>query len=627
MKKRIEITATNTTPAAATTAADSLSVAEEKVSKPGQYTGYSQVLYDGYELTSQYVPVRDGTKIAVDVIRPTLNGEIVEEKLPVIWMHMTYNRRVFEGGLTGETYPGAAMALVKYGYVVAIADMRGSYASYGWAVTPRREEWQPEAYWDAYDITEWLAAQPWSDGNIGMWGCSATGHSQWQATATQPPHLKAIMPLCAPSEYYEINGVAAAAPQDPPDYPASVPPRQDESAARVDEDVTGEMLDKARDEHRWNLEPGIMPFRDSTSPWLEKLIDRTGVQIHLLVNTFSHFSQIQESGIPFYQSANWGEDYRVKSGVIIKLNSLSNPSKTLLAPGKHCTYSSDYETKPANTFNINTEGLRWFDYWLKGVENGIMDEPPIYYYVNNAPSEDNAWRFADQWPLPNAKNINYYFGTPNASDNFHSGVNKGTLSTTSPTSVDTKDQYTVDYTVMPANRDQKGMSYTTEALVSDTEVTGNPVVHLWVSSTATDNDFLAFLYDVDENGIATQIPGTDDGQIRASFRTLNDPPFNNSGLPYHRCFAEDYKPLTPGKPVEMVFDMAPLAYNFRAGHRIRLVISCVAIPRKNAPAITPVLDPAPVVSFFRDAARCSYLSLPVIPPSVSVESMDCRSDE
>ena len=623
MKKRIEEPAATTAPAAATASAPSASVAEDKISKPGQYSGYSQVLYDGYKLTSQYVTVRDGTKLAVDIIRPTLKGEVVEEKLPVVWMHMTYNRRVTEGGLTGENYPGAAMALVKYGYVVAIVDMRGNYASYGWAITPKREEWQPEAYWDAYDITEWLAAQPWSDGKIGMWGCSATGHSQWQAVATQPPHLKAIMPLSAPSEYYDINGVTATTPQDPPAYPASEPPAQDAAAVAVDEDTTGEMLNAARDQHRWNLEFGVTPFRDSTSTWLKDLIGRADVAIHLLVNTFAHFLQIQASGIPFYQSSNWGEDYRVKSGVIIKLNSLSNPSKTILGSGNHCNWCTDYNPQPLNDFNITTEELRWFDYWLKGVQNGIMDEPPIYYYLNNAPAKDKAWRFAYQWPLPNAKSVKYYFGAPSPSDNFHSGVNKGTLSTMAPTVADAKDQYTVDYTVTAANRDQKGMTYTTDALTADTNVTGNPVVHLWISSTATDNDFLAFIYDVDENGNATQIPGTEDGQIRASLRALNDPPFNNSGLPYHRCFAEDYKPLTPGEPVELVFDMATLSYNFKAGHRIRLVISCVAIPRRNAPAITPVLDPAPVVSFYRDATRSSYITLPVNAPiEATVDKME-----
>ena len=85
--------------------------AEDKVSKPGEYSGYSQVLYDGYELTSRYVAVRDGAKLAVDIIRPTLNGEVVEEKLPVVWMNTGYNRRVTRDGLTGENYAGAAMAL------------------------------------------------------------------------------------------------------------------------------------------------------------------------------------------------------------------------------------------------------------------------------------------------------------------------------------------------------------------------------------------------------------------------------------------------------------------------------------------------------------------------------------
>jgi putative CocE/NonD family hydrolase len=587
-------------------------LSENKISKPGQYSGFSKILYDGYKLTSQYVTVRDGTQIAVDIIRPTLNGKIVEEKLPVVWMHMTYNRRFSEGGLTGENYPGAAMALIKYGYVVAVADMRGSYASFGWAITPKREEWQLEAYWDAYDITEWLAARPWSDGNVGMWGCSATGHSQWQAAATQPPHLKAIMPLSAPSEYYDINGVTAVKGPNPPVYPAAKYPAQDMDAVAVDEDTTGEMLNAARDQHRWNLEFGVTPFRDSTSTWLKELIGRD-VQIHLLVNTFTHFSEIQAAGIPFYQSSNWGEDYRVKSGVIIKLNSLSNPSKTILGGGNHCNWCSDFYSHPLNDFNITTEELRWFDYWLKGVQNGIMDEPPIYYYLNHAPAKDKAWRFAWQWPLPQAKSINFYLGVPSV-DAMHSGVNKGTLTTTAPTVADAQDQYTVDYSVTADNRDQRGMTFTTDALTADTNVIGNPIVHLWISSTATDNDFLAFLYDVDENGNATQIPGTDDGQLRASLRVLNDSPFNISGLPYHRCFAEDYKPLTPGEPVELIFDLATLAYNFQTGHRIRLVISCVAIPRRNSPPITPVFDPAPVVTFYRDATHSSYIALPIVAP-------------
>jgi putative CocE/NonD family hydrolase len=88
--------------------------------------------------------------------------------------------------------PARLCLLVRYGYVVAVADMRGTGASFGRALHSNRTEWAPWARSDAYDITEWLARQPWSDAKVGMWGCSATGHSQWQAAAMKPPHLKVI---------------------------------------------------------------------------------------------------------------------------------------------------------------------------------------------------------------------------------------------------------------------------------------------------------------------------------------------------------------------------------------------------------------------------------------------------
>lgn len=588
------------------------------VSRPGEYSGYSSVRFDGHRLSSEYVTARDGTLLALDIIRPTLGGQVVDEPLPVVWMHMTYNRRQFEDGPTAQTYPGAGLSLVKFGYVVAIADMRGSYASHGWAVTPRRAMWQPEAFWDAWDITEWLAAQPWSDGKIGMWGCSATGHSQWQAAASAPPHLRCIMPLSAPSEYYDINGVAATQPMEPPEWPAPQPPAQDATAAGVDGDTDGALLAAARDAHRWNLEPGVMPFRDSASPWMERLLGRPGVQVHLQVNTFSHFPQIAASGIPFYQTANWGEDYRVKTGVVAKLNSLPNPSKTAFVPGKHCVFSNDFQCEPSNSFDISVEGLRWFDYWLKGIPNGIMDEPPVLYYVYNCRDERRAWRQAESWPLPDTRPLELFFG-PTGEEAHLSGANRGTL-VTKPNGG--SDRYTVDYGVTPANREQRGISYTGLALTADTEVIGHPLLHLWIASTASDGDFLAFLYDVAPDGTSTPIPCTDDGQIRASLRGLSNPPYDNGGLPYHRCFAEDAEPLVPGEPVELVFDLAPLAWTFRSGHRVRLVISCVAVPRPGAPSITPVLDPAPVVTVLRDAAHPSRLVLPVNPTQSTTQGGD-----
>jgi putative CocE/NonD family hydrolase len=162
---------------------------EPKISKPGEYRGYSAARYDGYELTSQYVSVRDGTRLAVDVFRPAHGGVAATGRFPVVWMHTPYNRRNTQAGLTAANYPGKALQLVPYGYVVAVADFRGTYASFGHNAGHNRGEWMDAARFDAYDITEWLAAQPWSNGKVGMWGCSATGGSQMQALSTAPPHL------------------------------------------------------------------------------------------------------------------------------------------------------------------------------------------------------------------------------------------------------------------------------------------------------------------------------------------------------------------------------------------------------------------------------------------------------
>ena len=116
--------------------------AEPKVSRPGEYRGYSSARFDGHQLTSQYVAVRDGTRLAIDVFLPTQGGALATGKLPVVWMHTPYNRRNSQGGLTAANYPGKALQLVKYGYAVAVADVRGTYASFGRNAGYNRGEWQ-----------------------------------------------------------------------------------------------------------------------------------------------------------------------------------------------------------------------------------------------------------------------------------------------------------------------------------------------------------------------------------------------------------------------------------------------------------------------------------------------------
>src|SRR5512138_363136 len=153
--------------------------AAEKVSRPGVYTGYSEARYDGWVKSSQYVTVKDGTRLAVDIFRPAQNGAVAPGRFPVIWTHTPYRR----ASLRPDGKPASALDswglidLVKYGYVLAAVDTRGRGASFG---ARRGFQDRTEAQ-DAYDMTEWFAAQPWSDGNIGVMGCSYMGGSTFHA--------------------------------------------------------------------------------------------------------------------------------------------------------------------------------------------------------------------------------------------------------------------------------------------------------------------------------------------------------------------------------------------------------------------------------------------------------------
>lgn len=191
--------------------------------------------YDGPQRTSFYVAVRDGTKLAVDLFRPTRSGVVATERLPVVWMHTPYNRRTYRGRGAADAYPGFALQLVQFGYNVAVVDFRGVHASFGQNRAYNRGEWLDAARLDAYDVSEWFAAQSWTNGRIGMWGCSATGGSQMQAATTAPPSLKAIFPMSAEFDAYsfQVNGGVAAAPGVPL-RALPGPAVRDKSAAAVD---------------------------------------------------------------------------------------------------------------------------------------------------------------------------------------------------------------------------------------------------------------------------------------------------------------------------------------------------------------------------------------------------------
>ena len=251
-----------------------------------------------------------------------------------------------------------------------------------------------------------------------------------------------------------------------------------------------------------------------------------------------------------------------------------------------------------------------------------MKEAPIYYYTQGD-GQKSGWHSAWQWPLPEQKLTNYYFdGTKSGSVN---SVNDGSLSLVPPATTAGVDDYQVDYSTSSGKatrwtagytdqspaystmmfNDEKGLTYTTPTLTSEVEVTGHPVVHLWVASSAKDGDFFVVLEDVSEARYSKYVT---EGALRASHRAVSTAPYNNLGLPYHRSNAEDVADL-PDQPVELVFDLIPTSYIFAPGHRIRVTITGA----DKDTALTPQLDPPPTVRLYRGAEHASHIVLPIIP--------------
>jgi len=581
----------------------------ERVSAFGVYRGYGAPRFDGFERESFYVAMRDGTELACDLYRPSKGGEVTEEPLPLVWTHDRYHRAASSGDGAVPTKLFVydwLRALLNHGYLVAAVDVRGAGASFGtWQGIFNEEETR-----DAYDIVEWFAAQDWCDGRIGMYGGSYLGGTQLMAASRKPPHLEALFPWVAPADLYAITWSGGIFRDDLCRIWGDLTHELDRSTAvaTIQGDEGGELRAEAQKEHEGNRAfadiAARLPFRDSgaggKAPWIAQ-------------SPISHLAEIEGSGVAIYHQGGWFDPFSRDAFVLFA--NLANPQKLVMGPWFHTE---------ASGVDWSAEALRWFDYWLKGIENGVMDEAPIHYFTMGAPAGDG-WRATDTWPLPQETRVAYHFhGGPSGSIE---SVNDGLLATRAPDAAG-GDDYTVDYATSsgPITRwsvavgrggsnprymdlrenDARSLTYTTSALAADLEVTGHPVVYLWVASEAPDGDFFVFLEEVLPDGTSEYVT---EGCLRASHRRLADPPHDVLGLPYHSGLRADAAPESAA-PVELAFDLFPVSNVFDAGHRMR--VSIAGADDENA--LTPPIPPAPTFTLLRGGRTPSRIDLPVIPP-------------
>jgi putative CocE/NonD family hydrolase len=557
----------------------------------------STALYPERLTRSFYLPVRDGTKLAVSVTLPARDGKVVEDRFPVIWQHTSQN--IDKPGLTrnGQVKPPAGNTefvsdyfalseLTAHGYAVVTVVRRGIGASFG---VRRGYHDRTEAY-DAYDIVEWLAQQPWSNGAVGMVGCSNIGEAVVQAVSVAPPHLKAAFAGCFSWNKYDGflrgSGIVANWGSGPQatfeqEMASSTPVEADSDRVQLRRAIT----EHAQDTPLFDLLTGS-PYRDSFSPLTLTRFMYEG-------SNATYRDEIRRSGIPIYIQAGWFDDFR-RENFIAYANLPPENRRLLIGPWTHCTHPD---------FALMAEMLRWFDWKLKGIDTGIAKEPPIHYFTVNAPPE-KAWKATATWPVHADKKRFFLVGDGEsrlASEPRNGASTRFTVDYKSECAV----KPAAPYAARACHPTSGAVSFAAPPLAMDAEVTGHPVVSLAITSTTPQANLFVYLEDVAADGTVTVVS---DGRQRASMRNLDTPPYDNLDLPWHRGYAEDDSPLRPGEPAEVVFDLLPVSWVFQKGHRIQVSVAG-SDPRERARQES---SPPPTIELLADAAGRSSITLPIV---------------
>lgn len=506
---------------------------------PGRFTERSS--------QSTYVTMRDGVRLAVRIDRPARDGIAVDDPLPVIWQN-TLSIEDGKGIVDPPSDAGlqSVPSLTRWGYVVAEVARRGNGQSFG----SRRGYNDRTESDDAYEMTEWLARQPWSNGRVGIYGCSNTGDAAMHAMEARPPHLKAVFAGCFSWSKYDAmrrGGIFAQWGTGP-----QRTIEQDMAITPVDGDGDKALLHQAAIEHQQSTNLyelwKSLPYRDSWSPAVASRFWVEG-------SAGSFADQLRQQSLPLYIMGGWHDELR-DQGIIALLNIPT--SRLIVGPWKHCMNDG---------FPLLQEIHRFFDTYLLQLSTHLQDEPRIHYFTM-AGQSGGQWHTTDAWPVPEARPMSLYFAAK-------PGLSGGKPVRMSQRAFRVSAQVACPNAgfgpfMQPCHVPGEGVSYTTAPLRTPLEVTGNPVVHVRVAADRTDVNLFAYLEDVSADG---SIYVVTEGRLKASLRAKSEPPFKVPGTPWHRSFQEDANPLQPGRSVAADFDLLPTSYAFAAGHSVQVTIT------------------------------------------------------
>jgi uncharacterized protein len=563
-------------------------------------------------------PMRDGVVLFADVYRPAGPGPY-----PTLLMRTPYDKQ--NSGASAPLIFRAAGS----GYAVVVQDVRGRFES-GGAFTAFVNERQ-----DGYDTLDWLSAQPWCDGNVGMFGGSYVGMTQWQAAISGHPALKAIAPNVTAADYHAGWAYQGGALQLGFNLSWTLSvlaintvlrKRKEDPAAEA---IFQTLLDGADNlpEEFTRLPLAGHEILTEFAPYYGDWMDHPTYDdfwAHLDVST-----RHAALNVAAFNMGGWYDIFQ--KGTIDNFTGMRaqapaavrDRQRLLIGPWNHGGMARGNPIG-AHDFGMRSTGavidvdgmhLRWYDRWLRGVENGIEHEPPVRLFVMGT----NKWRDEHEWPLARTDWQEWFLHSGGRANSLNGD---GALSRESPAS-EPPDSYLYNprnpvptmggglccnpvvsqggaYDQRSVEAREDVLVYTTPPLEQPLEVTGPVKLILRASSSAPDTDWTAKLVDVSPCGYARNLT---DGILRARYRTS----------------MREGTPITPGAVIEYAVDMWSTSNTFLPGHAIRLEISSSNFPRFDRNPNTGDLPSrstemvSALQTVFHDTEHPSRLVLPVIP--------------
>ncbi|MEW6142205.1 MAG: CocE/NonD family hydrolase [Chloroflexota bacterium] len=509
------------------------------------------------------ITMRDGIRIAVDVHRPK-----AQDKFPALLSMSPYGKekqRYPESviGIFTKVEAGDTKYFVSKGYVHVIADVRGSSPSEGqWNVLDKKEQQ------DGYELIEWIAKQPWCNGKVAMVGESYFAAIQYLVAATQPPSLVTIVPCDGFTDAYRdwiYQGGMYNAGQlgyfIPSTYETCLP--------------QGERPSK-----KWQPPAPII---------LDTILRPTDGSYYWERSSYTKFDKIT---VPIYHMTSAGHfvHYRGQLNAYMAIN---KPKKLLIgaAPPFEMFHS------PA----LSQQIVRWLDYWLKGIDTGIMNEPPVAVYLTGS----DEWRYEFEYPLARTEWTSWYLHR--GSGNGASKPPYGLLNVDRPTEEEAGDSYDYPESQRSVASNQPVLAYLTSPLDRDMEIIGPASLILYAASTADDMNWVIKIDDQAPDG---SIAVVTKGWLKASHREI-DPAKSKPGQPFHTH--SNPTRIEPNKTYKYEIELWPIFHTFRAGHRLRLrIASGDSFIWDVMNAHNALFQPGRN-TIFHNMACPSHLILPIIP--------------